>query len=153
MPGNAFVPRAVDLRSGFGVEPIIPRHSDAFGQQDTFDRRCLRCRVVCSVEWFVPSLTPTHPMTKPSGGEAERLLIIQVGMTGFEPATSWSQTRRSSQAELHPVRHQSRGSRTTRQLTPLLQNTFHVKRVHSQIRRPAAAFQQSAQSHRWTRNQ
>ncbi len=27
-----------------------------------------------------------------------------VGMTGFEPATSWSQTRRSSQAELHPER-------------------------------------------------
>ena len=26
-------------------------------------------------------------------------------MTGFEPATSWSQTRRSSQAEPHPVIH------------------------------------------------
>ena len=26
-----------------------------------------------------------------------------VGVTGFEPATSWSQTRRSSQAEPHPV--------------------------------------------------
>ena len=25
-----------------------------------------------------------------------------VGVTGFEPATSWSQTRRSSQAEPHP---------------------------------------------------
>src|SRR5713226_2168943 len=25
-----------------------------------------------------------------------------VGVTGFEPATSWSQTTRSSQAELHP---------------------------------------------------
>ena len=29
----------------------------------------------------------------------------QVGVTGFEPATSWSQTRRSSQAEPHPVIH------------------------------------------------
>ena len=28
---------------------------------------------------------------------------IQVGATGFEPATSWSQTRRSSQAELRPA--------------------------------------------------
>ena len=28
---------------------------------------------------------------------------IKVGVTGFEPATSWSQTRRSSQAEPHPV--------------------------------------------------
>ena len=26
-----------------------------------------------------------------------------VGVTGFEPAASWSQTRRSSQAEPHPV--------------------------------------------------
>ena len=25
-----------------------------------------------------------------------------IGVTGFEPATSWSQTRRSSQAEPHP---------------------------------------------------
>ena len=27
---------------------------------------------------------------------------IDIGVTGFEPATSWSQTRRSSQAEPHP---------------------------------------------------
>ena len=27
----------------------------------------------------------------------------KVGVTGFEPATSWSQTRHSSQAEPHPV--------------------------------------------------
>ena len=27
---------------------------------------------------------------------------VKVGVTGFEPATSWSQTRRSSQAEPHP---------------------------------------------------
>ena len=27
---------------------------------------------------------------------------IKIGVTGFEPATSWSQTRRSSQAEPHP---------------------------------------------------
>ena len=28
--------------------------------------------------------------------------LKEVGVTGFEPATSWSQTRRSSQAEPHP---------------------------------------------------
>ena len=28
---------------------------------------------------------------------------IHIGVTGFEPAASWSQTRRSSQAEPHPV--------------------------------------------------
>ena len=26
-----------------------------------------------------------------------------IGVTGFEPAASWSQTRRSSQAEPHPA--------------------------------------------------
>ena len=30
-------------------------------------------------------------------------IVFIVGVTGFEPATSWSQTRRSSQAEPHPV--------------------------------------------------
>ncbi len=34
-------------------------------------------------------------------------------MTGFEPAASWSQTRRSSQAEPHPVASASFCSRTT----------------------------------------
>ena len=31
------------------------------------------------------------------------MLLQKVGVTGFEPATSWSQTRRSSQTEPHPV--------------------------------------------------
>ena len=34
---------------------------------------------------------------------SRRTIDIQVGATGFEPATSWSQTKRSSQAELRPV--------------------------------------------------
>ena len=29
-------------------------------------------------------------------------IFVRIGVTGFEPATSWSQTRRSSQAEPHP---------------------------------------------------
>ncbi len=33
-----------------------------------------------------------------------RMIGNVIGVTGFEPAASWSQTRRSSQAELHPVR-------------------------------------------------
>ena len=33
---------------------------------------------------------------------------MNIGVTGFEPATSWSQTRRSSQAEPHPVNKVSR---------------------------------------------
>ena len=30
-------------------------------------------------------------------------VVYSIGVTGFEPAASWSQTRRSSQAEPHPV--------------------------------------------------
>ena len=30
------------------------------------------------------------------------LNCMQIGVTGFEPAASWSQTRRSSQTEPHP---------------------------------------------------
>ena len=30
-------------------------------------------------------------------------IVYSIGVTGFEPAASWSQTRRSSQAEPHPV--------------------------------------------------
>jgi hypothetical protein len=37
------------------------------------------------------------PLTSAVNGPAE------VGVTGLEPATSWSRTKRSSQAELHPV--------------------------------------------------
>ncbi len=32
-----------------------------------------------------------------------RFAALRIGVTGFEPATSWSQTRRSSQAEPHPA--------------------------------------------------
>ena len=31
--------------------------------------------------------------------------FVEVGVTGFEPAASWSQTRRSSQTEPHPDRY------------------------------------------------
>ena len=31
-------------------------------------------------------------------------VVYSIGVTGFEPAASWSQTRRSSQTEPHPVR-------------------------------------------------
>ena len=30
-------------------------------------------------------------------------VVYSIGVTGFEPAASWSQSRRSSQAEPHPV--------------------------------------------------
>ena len=65
---------------------------------------CVRVRA------WSPSLCPWAPT---SHRDRERPMIIRpsiewnrpkkIGATGFEPATSWSQTMRSSQAELRPV--------------------------------------------------
>ena len=45
-------------------------------------------------------IEPTYPAWKAGVLPLNYARII--GVTGFEPATSWSQTRRSSQAEPHP---------------------------------------------------
>ena len=50
-------------------------------------------------------IEPTYPAWKAGVLPLNYTRIFncsQVGVTGFEPATSWSQTRRSSQAEPHP---------------------------------------------------
>ena len=53
-------------------------------------------------------IEPTYPAWKAGVLPLNYTRIIKcflfetVGVTGFEPATSWSQTRRSSQAEPHP---------------------------------------------------
>ena len=49
----------------------------------------------------VMGIEPTYPAWK-AGVLPLNYTRISVGVTGFEPATSWSQTRRSSQAEPHP---------------------------------------------------
>ena len=46
-------------------------------------------------------IEPTYPAWK-AGVLPLNYTRITIGVTGFEPATSWSQTRRSSQAEPHP---------------------------------------------------
>ena len=54
----------------------------------------------------VMGIEPTYPAWKAGVLPLNYTRIFncsQVGVTGFEPATSWSQTRRSSQAEPHPV--------------------------------------------------
>ena len=63
-----------------------------------------------------PLLYPAELLTRIRAGDGNRTHVSSlegwcstielhphvVGVTGFEPATSWSQTRRSSQAEPHP---------------------------------------------------
>ena len=51
-------------------------------------------------------------------------VVYSIGVTGFEPAASWSQTRRSSQAEPHPV---LTVSSLTQQL--LYQNVFDLSTI------------------------
>ena len=48
-------------------------------------------------------------------------------MTGFEPATSWSQTKRSSQAELHPAEVR----RSLGVVARSVNERFHVKPFRS----------------------
>ena len=49
----------------------------------------------------VMGIEPTCPAWK-AGVLPLNYTRMSIGVTGFEPATSWSQTRRSSQAEPHP---------------------------------------------------
>ena len=54
----------------------------------------------------VMGIEPTYPAWKVGVLPLNYTRIFncsQVGVTGFEPATSWSQIKRSSQAEPHPV--------------------------------------------------
>ena len=60
-----------------------------------------------SNEKRVMGIEPTYPAWK-AGVLPLNYTRRMIGVTGFEPATSWSQTRRSSQAEPHPVNKVSR---------------------------------------------
>ena len=74
-----------------------------------------RCSIQLSYEHIsnfpirkrVMGIEPTYPAWK-AGVLPLNYTRISIGVTGFEPATSWSQTRRSSQAEPHPVNKVSR---------------------------------------------
>ena len=66
-----------------------------------------RCSIQLSyrLKERVMGIEPTYPAWKAGVLPLNYTRIFncsQVGVTGFEPATSWSQTRRSSQAEPHP---------------------------------------------------
>ena len=62
-----------------------------------------RCSIQLSyrLKERVMGIEPTYPAWK-AGVLPLNYTRRMIGVTGFEPATSWSQTRRSSQAEPHP---------------------------------------------------
>src|SRR5688572_1647873 len=49
-----------------------------------------------------PTKKRDRPLSRPACRSLSGLDFQSVGVTGFEPATSWSRTKRSSQAEPHP---------------------------------------------------
>ena len=57
---------------------------------------------------------------------ATRTGLTGIGTTGFEPATSASQTRRSNQAELRPVSTKGRAHGHLREESPSPCNTLGV---------------------------
>ena len=66
----------------------------------------LRTRILAAYDSYakrVMGIEPTCPAWKAGVLPLNYTRITVIGVTGFEPATSWSQTRRSSQAEPHPA--------------------------------------------------
>ena len=59
------------------------------------------CSEIRAAKKRVMGIEPTYPAWK-AGVLPLNYTRRMIGVTGFEPATSWSQTRRSSQAEPHP---------------------------------------------------
>ena len=109
-------PSTSSLRQGSGTDPFI--------KYDRFERvnepggiRTLDLRLRRPL--LYPAELQTHilnPLRIKKAGDGNRTHVSSlegwcstielhphsIGVTGFEPATSWSQTRRSSQAEPHP---------------------------------------------------
>ena len=78
-----------------------------------------RCSIQLSYRLIeqVMGIEPTYPAWKAGVLPLNYTCIsYNIGVTGFEPAASWSQTRRSSQTEPHPVLHLCRPRLDTRLL-------------------------------------
>ena len=89
---------------GVGFEPTRPCGQTVFKTASLWPLRypCTRAgdgnrTHVSSLEGWCSTIE-LHPQF------AETVKVVySIGVTGFEPAASWSQTRRSSQAEPHPA--------------------------------------------------
>ncbi len=85
-------------------------HIQKQGEITRFELRPFATQIcMFHIQKRVMGIEPTYPAWKAGVlplNYTRRLFMryeLKVGVTGFEPATSWSQTRRSSQAEPHPA--------------------------------------------------
>ena len=64
--------------------------------------RSLFSRLPHSCSAVNKGLFPSHANQYYYNNQPRVIIIIMVGVIGFEPTTSWSQTKRSSRTEPHP---------------------------------------------------
>ena len=78
-------------------------HIQKQGEITRFELRPFATQIcMFHIQKRVMGIEPTYPAWK-AGVLPLNYTRMNIGVTGFEPATSWSQTRRSSQAEPHPA--------------------------------------------------
>ena len=78
-------------------------HIQKQGEITRFELRPFATQIcMFHIQKRVMGIEPTYPAWK-AGVLPLNYTRMSIGVTGFEPATSWSQTRRSSQAEPHPA--------------------------------------------------
>ncbi len=85
--------RAKRTQFAGGSGGALLRHGD---HRDRLEPMTNAALTLCTLSLCGGDSCKTNPICRRTDGR-------RIGVSGFEPPTSWSQTKRSDQAELHPV--------------------------------------------------